>query len=623
MSGTGPISGSPVGPDGQAAGGHAPDQEGPGATRHLAGPAGPPAPLAAPVPPVPLAAPVPPNLLTPTARTPPTPVSGRAGSTSPIWRVTTPPTPPTPHDPANPGSYGQAPGAYSAGPGSPYQADAAGEAGRQYFEDPDGRAGGPGDPDGMVGVLLSSRYRLEQRIAAGGMGEVWRGTDMVLGRPVAVKLLRHAYIGDESLASRFRAEARYAASLSHPGIAQVFDYGEQDTRAAGGSGGGAYLVMELVPGEPLSAILARTGGLSPEVTLDIIGQAAGALQAAHAAGIVHRDIKPGNLLVTADGRVKITDFGIARAVQAAQAGHLTQTGMVMGTAQYVSPEQASGLRVTHASDVYSLGVVAYECLAGAPPFAADALIALALAHVREVPPPLPPSVPPLVSDMVMRMLAKRPEDRPASAQAVADRANVLRDLLPDTAGPGLADMASEDAATWFAEEPATNPRLHDGATTRIPINDPERRPRTRLQPGHRRALVVAALSVAIVAVGGVTTALMLNSHHATPADGPATASASASPHPTQSAHHVVPNTPSQTMPAVVPFSPSAPPPPSPTFAPSSPSPAAVASPTLTPTPTPTPTPTSPAPTSPAPTSPALTSPAPTSKAQATTPPSTP
>ena len=286
------------------------------------------------------------------------------------------------------------------------------------------------DPDGMVGVMLSGRYRLDQRIAAGGMGEVWRATDEVLGRPVAVKLLRHAYIGDEALASRFRAEARYAASLSHPGIAQVFDYGEQDTRTGSGSGGRrAYLVMELVPGEPLSAILARSGRLSPAVTLDIIAQAANALQAAHAAGIVHRDIKPGNLLVTAEGRVKITDFGIARAVQAAQAGHLTQTGMVMGTAQYLSPEQASGLRVTHASDVYSLGVVAYECLAGAPPFAADALIALALAHVREVPPPLPPSVPPLVSDMVMRMLAKRPEERPASAQLVADRANVLRDAL--------------------------------------------------------------------------------------------------------------------------------------------------------------------------------------------------
>ena len=205
------------------------------------------------------------------------------------------------------------------------------------------------------------------------------------------------------------------------------------------------------------------------MTLDIIGQAASALQAAHAAGIVHRDIKPGNLLVTADGRVKITDFGIARAVQAAQAGHLTQTGMVMGTAQYVSPEQASGLRVTHASDVYSLGVVAYECLAGAPPFAADALIALALAHVREVPPPLPPSVPPLVSDMVMRMLAKRPEDRPASAQAVADRANVLRDAAARPR-PGLA---------WLRWRLRT--RRHGSPRTRRPAPGCMTAPRRRYQ----------------------------------------------------------------------------------------------------------------------------------------------
>ncbi len=449
------------------------------------------------------------------------------------------------------------------------------------------------DPDGMLGVLLSGRYRLDQRIAAGGMGEVWRSTDEVLGRPVAVKLLRHAYIGDEALASRFRAEARYAASLSHPGIAQVFDYGEQDTGAGRDSVGGAYLVMELVPGEPLSAILARSGRLSHEVTLDLIAQAAGALQAAHAAGIVHRDIKPGNLLVTADGRVKITDFGIARAVQAAQAGHLTQTGMVMGTAQYVSPEQASGLRVTHASDVYSLGVVAYECLAGVPPFAAEALIALALAHVREVPPPLPPSVPPLVCDMVMRMLAKRPEDRPASAQAVADRASVLRDVLPATSGPGLAEMASDDAATWFSENAPTSPRLHDGATTQIPVDDPERLPHAPRRHIRRRALVVAALSVTILGLGGVTTALMVDSHHAADVGGPAGgASASASPHVTHSTHHAVRQTTSQSPPATFPESPS-PPPPSPTVsATPSPTPSATPSPTPTPTFTPTPTPTS-------------------------------
>jgi serine/threonine-protein kinase len=492
---------------------------------------------------------------------------------------------------------------------------AAGQAAPQHAADQAGALpGGPvpgqageqhdADPEGMTGVLLSGRYRLERRIAAGGMGEVWRGTDEVLGRPVAIKLLRHAYVGDEALASRFRAEARYAASLSHPGIAQVFDYGEQDTSDGRGFGGGAYLVMELVPGEPLSAIIARTGRLSHEVTLDIIAQAAGALQAAHAAGIVHRDIKPGNVLVTADGRVKITDFGIARAVQAAQAGHLTQTGMVMGTAQYVSPEQASGLRVTHASDVYSLGIVAYECLAGAPPFAAEALIALALAHVREVPPPLPPSVPPLVCDMVMRMLAKRPEDRPASALAVAERAAVLRDTLPGASGPGLAEMATEDPAAWFPEDSPASPQPHDGATTQIPIDDSERLPRPH-RLVRRRALVVAALSVGIIGLGGVTTALMLNGHHAADAGGSAGGGTpSASPHPSHSTHHAARHTPSQSPPVTTQATPP-PPTPSPTVPPTpSPTTSASPTPTVSPTPSPSPSVSKPPPTSPPPTSPA-------------------
>jgi len=188
--------------------------------------------------------------------------------------------------------------------------------------------------------LLAGRYRLTDRIAAGGMGEVWRGEDDLLNRAVAVKLLPTGRAGDEAFLARFRAEARYAASLSHPGIARVYDYGESSEF------GGAYLVMELVNGEPLSAILARAGRLSPDATLDIVSQAARALDAAHQAGIVHRDIKPGNLLVAAGGTTKITDFGIATAVAAAQASHLTETGMVMGTAMYVSPEQATGAQVT-------------------------------------------------------------------------------------------------------------------------------------------------------------------------------------------------------------------------------------------------------------------------------------
>ena len=275
----------------------------------------------------------------------------------------------------------------------------------------------------MSDYLLAGRYRLTDRIAAGGMGEVWRGEDNLLTRSVAVKLLPTGRAGDEAFLARFRAEARYAASLSHPGIARVYDYGES------AEFGGAYLVMELVNGEPLSAILAGAGRLSPDATLDIVSQAARALDAAHQAGIVHRDIKPGNLLVAAGGTTKITDFGIATAVAAAQASHLTETGMVMGTAMYVSPEQATGAQVTEASDIYSLGVVAYECLAGHPPFTASEPLAIAFAHKHEPVPALPPDVPQPVSDLVYHMLAKTPPERPASVRVIADRADMLRDAL--------------------------------------------------------------------------------------------------------------------------------------------------------------------------------------------------
>jgi len=264
-------------------------------------------------------------------------------------------------------------------------------------------------------LVLSHRYRLDERLASGGMGEVWKATDELLGRPVAVKLLKEQFVSDESFRERFRAEARFAASLQHSGIAQVYDYGEQDDLA--------YLVMELVPGETLSRILTVEGRLSPDTTLDIIGQAARALHVAHTTGIIHRDIKPANLMVTAEGVVKITDFGIARA---GGASTMTQTGQVMGTAQYVSPEQATGRRITPASDLYSLGVVAYECLAGMPPFTADTPIALALMHVREDAPPLPSDVPPAIRGLITSMIAKDPDDRPAGAHEVADQVHMLR-----------------------------------------------------------------------------------------------------------------------------------------------------------------------------------------------------
>ncbi len=291
-----------------------------------------------------------------------------------------------------------------------------------------------------VDLVLNSRYRLTERLATGGMGEVWKAVDQVLARDVAVKLLRQEYVSDATARHRFQAEARFAARLQHGGIAQVYDYGEQDERV--------FLVMELVNGEPLSKILRRAGKLSPEAVLDLVAQAARALHVAHQAGIVHRDVKPANLMITADGTVKITDFGIARATEASS---VTGTGMVMGTAQYVSPEQASGQEISPASDLYSLGVVAHECLAGRPPFQADTPVAVALMHVRDAPPELDHDVPPPVRDLVWQMLAKNPAERPAGAQAVADRAYMIREELL----LGLDPIAIEPTEPFAAEdEPA-------------------------------------------------------------------------------------------------------------------------------------------------------------------------
>jgi len=268
--------------------------------------------------------------------------------------------------------------------------------------------------------LLAGRYRLVHRLASGGMGQVWRAADEILGRPVAVKLLSSEFAGDQAFLDRFRTEARRTAGLCHPGIASVFDYGEieEPNRAA-------YLVMELVEGAPLSAVLAREGRLDPERVLDVVAQAALALEAAHRAGVVHRDVKPSNLLIRRDGVVKVTDFGIARAIGEAPRSEI---GLVVGTAGYLSPEQVACRPVTPASDVYALGVVAYECLAGRRPFTGEHPVAPALAHQRHPPPPLPPDVPEAVRALVEQAMAKDARARPA-ADALAGHAIMTRTAL--------------------------------------------------------------------------------------------------------------------------------------------------------------------------------------------------
>ena len=258
------------------------------------------------------------------------------------------------------------------------------------------------------GVTLGGRYRLDERIAGGGMGDVWRGTDEVLGRTVAVKILLPALLDEPGFAERFRGEARTMATINHPGVVDVYDYGSDQQLA--------FLVMEYVEGDALSRTLSRVGRLTPARTMALVAQAADALQAAHANGIVHRDVKPGNLLVRPNGTLVLTDFGIARS---ALVGQLTAAGSVLGTASYISPEQAAGGTATAASDVYALGVVAYQCLSGHRPFDGATPIEIAMKHVRDTPRPLPADIPPSVRGIVDRALAKDPGARWPTAAAMA------------------------------------------------------------------------------------------------------------------------------------------------------------------------------------------------------------
>jgi eukaryotic-like serine/threonine-protein kinase len=331
--------------------------------------------------------------------------------------------------------------------------------------------------------VLASRYRMESLIAAGGMGAVWRAVDLVLDRPVAVKLLRTEFAQHRETIARFRAEARHAAGLSHPAIAQVYDFGEASTQQP------AFLVMELIDGPPLTELIAA-GPLPPERVLDIVAQVAGGLAVAHAAGVVHRDIKPGNLLIAPGGIVKITDFGVAYAAGSAP---LTRTGTLIGTPAYLAPERVSGEAAGPASDLYSLGMVAYECLAGRAPFTGTAMEIALAQRLRDLP-PLPASVPHGVAGLINDLTAKEPESRPASAAEVAVRAGALA----ASPAPGITAELPAPAA-WELEGARGDAAEHgpDGAA----------RPAGRRRSATQVALAVAACALVASLAGWLIASL--------------------------------------------------------------------------------------------------------------------
>ena len=364
-------------------------------------------------------------------------------------------------------------------------------------------------------MRLGQRYRLASRIAVGGMGEVWKAEDTVLEREVAVKALLPSLLNEPGFAKRFAAEAKTVAALSHPNIVNVHDYGEAELPSGDTT---AYLVMEYVDGISLHEMISERGRIAPEELMPILASVAEALQHAHDHGVIHRDIKPGNILIrSSDNRAVLTDFGIARS---GASGDLTQTGAVMGTASYIAPEQAEGTGVLPASDMYSLGVVAFHGLTGRRPFDAENPIELALHHVRTPAPPLPEELPPGVRAFVERSMSKNPSHRFATGAEMAAAARAALTARPPTSvmpnvqqlppGAGVVGMGGPAAAV--AEPPGGTP------PGRIDLGGPQ--PGPSAGGGVNKALLAALVGVvALVLVGGMVWLTLLDNENDKPSEG--------------------------------------------------------------------------------------------------------
>jgi serine/threonine-protein kinase len=330
-----------------------------------------------------------------------------------------------------------------------------------------------------AGQIYGDRYRLVDRIAIGGMGEVWRAHDEVILRDVAIKILKPEFMGDPGFLERFRVEARHAARVDHVGIADVYDYGE--------GSGSAYLVMEIVAGDSLARIIEKRIRLTSIEVLSIVEQTAKALHAAHLDGLVHRDIKPGNLLVTPAGKVKITDFGIARVADQVA---LTATGQVMGTVQYLAPEQATGKPASPSTDIYSLGVVAYEALTGRRPFTGETQMIIAMAQINDKPPAMGDDIDKRVQELVLACLAKKPNQRPGSALDLANRARSLRLQLEGVSPTEIFEP--ENTATTLT--PKVDAATKTGPVKKLPVVWPW----------------IGLIAVLIVAASGVMIAIVVS-----------------------------------------------------------------------------------------------------------------